>query len=330
MVSRIVVHIGMHKTGSTSIQEAYFNYKDERLVYPNLGPANQSVPLVTAFHHAPSEMPVHRNLGRTKQQVIETVETTKAEIIAALESGADTILLSGEDLSLADRQCIDNLQTFLNDYCQDITICAYIRDPISYTNSVTVERLKHSADQTTIAKPHYKSRFKKFIDIFGKSSVRLRRYQPLTFANRSVVDDLANWMDLPLPAASGERKNTRLSAEAADVLYQLNTGDWLPRSPLDEMKCRQFVVQTLSHFGHQSYRLASTLVVDDAVRADCDWLEKETGIRFALDKKIDGRTSLFLEPKWEALADFLKQRNLVEDGVKPGPDLFRALLRNCD
>jgi len=48
------LHIGLHKTGSTSIQRAFRDFREGDLWYAPLRPANQSMPLVTLFGDDPA------------------------------------------------------------------------------------------------------------------------------------------------------------------------------------------------------------------------------------------------------------------------------------
>ncbi len=49
MVCRVILHLGSHKTGSTSIQSALKRFDNGKIAYANLGNANHSAPLFTAF-----------------------------------------------------------------------------------------------------------------------------------------------------------------------------------------------------------------------------------------------------------------------------------------
>ena len=49
MVDEVLIHIGMHKTGSTSIQASIKDYNDGVSAYASLGDENHSVLIYTGF-----------------------------------------------------------------------------------------------------------------------------------------------------------------------------------------------------------------------------------------------------------------------------------------
>ncbi len=55
-----IIHIGIHKTGSTSIQESLQGFYNDIFYYANLGPSNHSEPIYCLF----SENPKRHHLAK--------------------------------------------------------------------------------------------------------------------------------------------------------------------------------------------------------------------------------------------------------------------------
>ncbi len=85
-MTRFVIHIGMHKTGTTSIQAALHGARDalaERgVLYPDLGP-NHSHPLVSIFCGAPLDYYVNFYSGIDTPEKVESFNRRHRESLDA-------------------------------------------------------------------------------------------------------------------------------------------------------------------------------------------------------------------------------------------------------
>jgi hypothetical protein len=70
MKRRVIVHIGMHKTGSSSIQHTlYQRLADASFEYADLGCANHSEQIHSLFSSSPERYHLHRKRGRSKEEI---------------------------------------------------------------------------------------------------------------------------------------------------------------------------------------------------------------------------------------------------------------------
>jgi len=73
-MKEVILHIGQHKTGSTSIQFNLQDFDDGKSRYAQLGHPNHSVPLFTFYSHQRYRYYINYNVGRTKPEVDKICE----------------------------------------------------------------------------------------------------------------------------------------------------------------------------------------------------------------------------------------------------------------
>src|SRR5438093_474947 len=98
---RCIIHIGPHKTGSTSIQKTlYLELVDQGFGYAKLGRANQGTLIHSIFSKASRTLPFHRQRARTDDEIEDYNLSARAmleESIARTEGR--NLIISGEDIS---------------------------------------------------------------------------------------------------------------------------------------------------------------------------------------------------------------------------------------
>lgn len=133
---KIYVHIGTHKTGTTSIQLTLASnekaLRKQGYLYPQSGRPDRSewrygnhelAFSLVGMHDTP--LTVWNDFHREIQQ-----------------SGFDHVIVSAEDFSLANRQQIRELSALLSDY--RVSIILYLRDPIDFMKSHYAQRVRSS------------------------------------------------------------------------------------------------------------------------------------------------------------------------------------------
>lgn len=197
MKKKLYLHIGFHKTGTSSLQEFFDSNREELLKdgvcyiksYDTRFPAN--VDLSWAFNEAPPPWASFE-------------KGTSSEIIAYYNNQlklnvCDTVIISSEDFCLYDKQpqSIRNLKTFLSDY--DVKIVAYLRDPLEFvvslyshavrSRAVNCDLKSHIAGHYNFFSADYSIRLDPWLQEFGKENLIIKKYAPQEFINNSLIDD---------------------------------------------------------------------------------------------------------------------------------------------
>ena len=146
---RIILHAGLHKTGSTSIQNNCFKYREMLLEHGIYYPvfsfrqrqlANHSDPITGAICAPP------RLYGMPRRMQVETDPAPAQEAFSSQfeqvlnEPRADTLLLSAElvcDYGESDMQV---LARRLSEKCDELQVIAFVRSPASSLESMLQQR----------------------------------------------------------------------------------------------------------------------------------------------------------------------------------------------
>ena len=159
VTGKLFLHIGMHKTGSSSIQFSLNGFENESIRYAKLGFENHSVPIYTAFSEDYLNYHIWKRQGLSDENIIRKKEELLQIIRKELRHLKD-IIISGEDISaLAERINVPKKE--IVDAGKDVSVIAYVRDPASYLKSEFSERVKMGMNDLFIL--NYKDRFKKFL-----------------------------------------------------------------------------------------------------------------------------------------------------------------------
>lgn len=295
----VYLHIGMHKTGSTSIQKNFRGFDNGSIKFAELGFENHSIPFHTAFsgeHHSFPEWKL-QNLS------LEEVEEKKIECFRLIENSLKTdsnkdLIFSGEDISLISASGISQIEKLLRDYTDRVVVLAYIRDPLSFSASLLQEDIKAGINSRIPASPNYRFRFEKFVKIFGSENVHFRIFDPKRFENRDVVLDFADFLNVA-PPNSRSVENASFSTEATRIIYILNN----IISNTDEEKKLYYAktrcLKELQRIFPGKFVVPRQIIEGSVSECDVNWLTKNN---FPHDIRLQDRTE-FSEP---ALKDYLE------------------------
>lgn len=281
-MNRCIIHIGMHKTGSTSIQNRLFGLKSDHFVYAALGSdANHSLPIYSAFGTAPERHHVHRAHGRSEDVVRAYVEQVLVDLDrSASAARGRTLLISGEDIGSLPPASLVKLHDYVRSRFDNVTIVGYVRPPAALMGSVFQERVKHATlitfDPARMYR-NYKASFTKFDEVFGVGSVRLWKFEPGLFPGGCVVRDFCRRLGIPIPGGRTIRLNESLPRQAVAVLYTYSKlgGPFGAKS----LTGGEGMNLGLAIGGKTKFRLSPDVVrpILEANRADVEWMEERLG-----------------------------------------------------
>ncbi|WP_240415738.1 hypothetical protein [Paenibacillus periandrae] len=191
-IHEIIIHAGMHKTGTTSIQETLFanaeRLKEREFLYPACWPSNHSIPIFGAFT---SNQKYFENIveGRSKSDIRKAnkhfLELFEQE---AAESEQSKIIISGENISLLSRSELTNVRTFLKKSIGDkasIKVLISVRHPVPWLVSATQQRLKAGQKlqqildekMNEIIQNLFQIRIGNLVQVFGTDAVKVYRFE---------------------------------------------------------------------------------------------------------------------------------------------------------
>jgi len=281
-VRRCIIHIGLYKTGSSSIQHSLAGFKNAHFFYSALGrDSNHSLAIQSLFSDRPvTDHRLHKAAGRDPAAVKRYIEAIESDLDRSIaRAGSRTLLISGEGAASLRPNALAALRDFFSRHFDQITIVAYVRPPNQLLSSSFQERIKAGTIknfETTRLYRHYQRLLAKFDLVFGRDNVCLWKFDPKTFPEGCVVQDFCSRLAIPLPTTKIVRVNESLSREAVGLLYayhKFGESDERPkmRSP-EAMEFGKFI-------GGKKFQFSPDLIraLLDANRSDIQWIEDRLG-----------------------------------------------------
>jgi hypothetical protein len=232
MKPTIYLHIGLYKTGSTSIQATLFRNRAKLLAhginYFAIG-QNHSETLHPLFSGHPLGYRLNRLYGiDTQKKADRKNAATRKTLHRELEANkSERFIISGEDLVTLSMDGITRMRDELAPFAKAFRVIVYVRDPFAYINSAFQERLRNGENFEQIAAaplgPGY-VRIGQYNRVFGRDNVDIRLFEPERFPDGDLMADFLG--AIGVDTAVGRelevvRANEALSAEAAYLLNEI-------------------------------------------------------------------------------------------------------------
>ncbi len=331
-----LIHAGMHKTGSSSIQQTLYDTEIAGLYYPKWPTGNHSGLVVLMFEDAPEEHHGFKAQGITPDELADRRARWQTRLTKALESGEhDRVILSAERLVASPPAALQRLKAFFEPYCDSFRVMAYVRPPVGYMTSAFQQRLKGDLDRIQLQWPAYRRSFEKLDQIFGRENVFLKPFYLRDMVGGDVVLDFAHETGLDLVPDQVARVNEGLSLEAVALLFmQRRFGKGFVRGFPGAPRANQAFIDALARIGTGKLELAPALTdpVIEANRADLDWIEDRLGAPLR-DSAPKGAHPIASQQDLVAVAlDHLDALcDLLADQLRPGPEPSQqGLIRNLE
>ena len=317
----LILHVGMHKTGSTSIQRSLEGFDRGLIRYLDLGSSNHSGPVRTIFSERSNDYPAHRRSGQSRHAIAQMASHHRAQMIRELSLPRQRFIISGEGISALSPAGVRALAQFLKQYVDRIQVIGYVRDPVGYANSAFQQRVKDGQAAISVPRPNYRNRFRKFFDVFGRENVELIQFNPSAFENRSVVRDFCNRAGIPADNVREKRANESLSDLAIRLILQIN----------------QQAAARGQSFGLLAER--DHLILQELDQADISWLAEAAHVDFGLAmekthasitaEQVGRRLDEFSESERASLKAFLEHRGIQVEATQPVPEMIACLLASA-
>ncbi|HCM0843417.1 TPA: hypothetical protein N2782_001398 [Vibrio parahaemolyticus] len=311
-MKKLILHVGMHKTASTAIQETLYKFSvrleeqgwhypcftwEDRLI------SNHSIPIYSLF----TEQPDLYSINIDWQCPAEEVNTHyKAQLDRALEF--PNVILSGEDISTLSVDALKKLKSYLECKGFEIEVLGLVREPYEFWNSATQERIKNGSKASSISFMGVSVYLSNLLQVF--SNVRFFDFKDACAHSNGPVGFFldACGIDVEMEPV---RSNDGMCAKAISLLEHFNqrypkfVGAQLnPERP-------QYVFNWLSWIHGKPFKLDAERVKQNSglILAEAERIHHLTGIEFARKAQESWYTDVnFRWPRNEAL--FVLRRTL--------------------
>ncbi len=293
MFERAVVHIGLHKTGTTSIQATLHRHAaaleaDQGVYYPRLT-ANHSVILFPLFCDKPQNYYVNQraNLKTERAAARHNAKITEKLDAEFAATNAKTLLVSGEDLSTLSAEGYARMNAWFKARAKHVEVVAFVRDPIAWATSAAQQRIKSGATFAELMKrvPREAARHKlgSALAVFGRDALRVHRFEDAArngvlpyFCKETGIEE--RWAHTIEP----ETLNESFSNEGVHLIAAINALYPIKPSQKFAPKRAHADIQPLAAVQGEKFRLPPEMARQASKHAkqDIDWLKDALGIDY--------------------------------------------------
>lgn len=273
------LHLGMPKTGSSSIQAAFDGYDRDGLTYAKLQHKNHGLDLAVTFSKAPHMLREFRWQEVHSDEVDVRVRRMRNRVEEAC-AGSNSVIFSGEAVN--DKLKPDEFAGLVEKMrsCFDkVVAIAYVRPLASLVSSDIQQRIRLGHARFKLPPPNYRQRLQPVIDSIGRENTILVRFDRADLVGGDIVTDFSHRLGLKEAPKSDVTANESLSAEAIGALYAFNrfTGPLLSLKMRTNM--RQKMELALKGIGDTKFGLAPELIEKhlEEHREDVAWIEDVCG-----------------------------------------------------
>lgn len=235
---RVILHGGMPKTGSTSIQSALCSDRGRAvlsavqvqiLTTPAPKPGGNYSPYFHSLRGAPRSLSPAVHAANVEAMTAEIRDT-----LANLPAG-HSVLISAEaigDIAVQNCEALQRIRDYLGECFTDFTFLAYIREPLSYACSRFQQGVKTGYQgphvlKNAIAACDVATLIRNANEVFGRANVSIRPFDRALMKSPDVVVDFAtsvlgiNHADATALADQQDQLNTGLPMEVLEILLHL-------------------------------------------------------------------------------------------------------------
>lgn len=234
---RALLHIGLEKTGSTSIQFALARSRERLAAAGRLYPRSAGRFSHVKLYSYASQGPLDEIKGQLGLRGPAETAAFRAELERALteeveRSGAREVLLSNEHCSsrLLQAEELARLKALIGRFAGEIRVLLYLRPQwdllashySTYVKTGGTRPLAFPDEKALAGKYDFRAVIERWQAVFGAEAVTVRRYVPEDAADGDTLDDFAATAGIKGLLERGETRNAALSAEAVAFLLRFN------------------------------------------------------------------------------------------------------------
>ena len=286
---KVVLHVGLHKTGSSAIQETGARNRNRLeeagYYYPEFGDtrwSNHSVPLCLLFMNNPEWN--HTVKGIFPEHCLR--EDAKTQIKQALldelhDNPQKNVLFSGEDVSLLTVEELHKLKAFINSELEveEISVIVYVRHPVSFALSNAQEWVR--ACKKTLSEVlslgnllQASTKIQRLQEVFGVKPINVYDFDSVIGEFGDVSRHFYDKLGVPTGDLEFLRPNESMPLEKILVLSALiKESQELARASLKVIPNEGSKLRPTVH---------SATVALEGAKQDTEYLAREFGIKYGM------------------------------------------------
>ena len=284
-MKEVILHIGLHKTGSTSIQKALKNYNKDGVKAIGFNEENHSIPMYTIFSENRYDYHIWTNSGATKDQINQRRETyLKILTDHVNDENNEKLIISGEDISVLSAEEKHKLIKFFTKLDISIKVIVYVRSPLDWSASVYQQMVKDGHTPKGKIATNYKNRLNPFLELLGKNNTLVFSFNDVQKNYRSIINHFSDVLKIKLPDL--KKENESITEFQLALICSLNSIKLQTNGNRHRYRIRRKMVEIIREYRCES--LASKKLdkkyfvplLHDMVEKDVEWLSDNFDIKF--------------------------------------------------
>jgi hypothetical protein len=198
MIKTIFLHVGVHKTASTTIQNTFFQecakLLEAGVLYPvfkagNIAISNHSIPYYSLFREHPEKYHINVSCGYTNSEAINTLHEEYSRQLRGQIMGfkGETLVISGEDISHLQKDELVKLRTYFLEMTHPETsfkVVMMCRHPVSRFRSAIQASvcdfgmpMNKTIQNHLLRTNYYRNLTSNFSEVFGIENISVIKYE---------------------------------------------------------------------------------------------------------------------------------------------------------
>lgn len=288
-MKEVILHIGLHKTGSTTIQEALSHLSDTNTRVASFREKNHSIPMSTIFSERISKTRAYVKRGISPAEVLEK----KAHYLSLLskdieDTSFERLILSGEAMSIFSSDEKQSCVKYFHERECKVKVIALVREPLDWVRSATQQKAKAGAKGFVKDTPNYRAKLEGYLNCVGQEHMQVYDFNML-ITDKGLINFMSDIFEVTLDQVPIQ--NQSISKEALMLLYEFNNIESQTLGSVKKASTRQYLVREIRDFfsiknGFTSLReLNFRGLVGDGLGADLEWLRSNFSIDYSFDNE---------------------------------------------
>jgi hypothetical protein len=283
MTRRCILHIGLHKTGSSAIQHSFQRYDDGRLAYLQMGVPNHSYWCNLLFPGDRLEGFLRQGYASDAADFARRAMEVSARVRVTIASTDRDLIISAEGLSnIGEPETVWKVREFLEPFFDEIKVVGYVRPPAAQIVSSFQEILKRQPVDLDPGRlyPGFKRKLAPWDEVFGRENVEFHLFDRAKLRQGDVALDFAWRVGADAARITSKHVNESMSAEGLAILFKLRSG-MEERSRVRQTKIGA-MLPAIQTFGDSPFHFSPEIVQRDFARhiGDITWMEQRLGCSF--------------------------------------------------
>lgn len=282
-----IVHVGTHKTGSSSIQKTLAQL--QQVAGYSYLPWGRHATSSLSSHNEMFAQAFPAGNQNISDALREAAQSALVQGIEAVETSG--IVISAERISVTSEAELANFREIIAPRARSIRLIAYLRPHVSYTTSALGQAIKQGTELKFPLFVRYENKFAALERVFGRDAITYRPFLRSELVEGDVVTDFSHAMGLPIRPDQVKSSNESLPLEALACAYASRRG--LPVTELRDVHKRLARARSywaLKDIGTGKLRLsrARTQEILDRCHADRVWMQGRVGADYSEPPGVEG------------------------------------------